>query len=37
MPNGILTYKRGDIWWVDLNHVVGSETGKERPCLMQAK
>lgn len=34
MPNGILTYKRGDIWWVDLNPVVGSETGKERPCLI---
>ena len=34
MPNGKLTYKRGDIWWVDLNPVVGSETGKERPCLI---
>ena len=34
MPNGILTYRRGEIWWVDLNPVVGSETGKERPCLI---
>ena len=34
MPNGTLTYKRGEIWWVDLNPVVGSETGKERPCLI---
>lgn len=34
MPNGTLTYKRGEIWWVDLNPIVGSETGKERPCLI---
>nr|WP_290224189.1 type II toxin-antitoxin system PemK/MazF family toxin [Trichocoleus desertorum] len=34
MPNGTLTYKRGEIWWVDLNPVVGSETGKDRPCLI---
>jgi mRNA interferase MazF len=34
MPNGILTYKRGEIWWVDLKPVVGSETDKERPCLI---
>lgn len=34
MPNGTLTYKRGDIWWIDLNPVVGSETGKKRPCLI---
>lgn len=34
MPNGTLTYKRGEIWWVDLNPVVGRETGKERPCLI---
>ncbi len=34
MPNGTLTYKRGEIWWVDLKPVVGSETGKERPCLI---
>ena len=34
MPNRTLTYKRGDIWWVDLNPVLGSETGKERPCLI---
>ena len=34
MPNGTLTYKRGEIWWVDLNPVLGSETGKERPCVI---
>ena len=34
MPNGHLTYKRGEIWWVDLNPVVGHETGKARPCLI---
>ncbi len=34
MPNGTLTYKRGEIWWVDLKPVVGHETDKERPCLI---
>jgi mRNA interferase MazF len=34
MPNGTLTYKRGEIWWVDLKPVVGAETDKERPCLI---
>lgn len=34
MPNGTLTYKRGEIWWVNLKPVVGSETDKERPCLI---
>lgn len=34
MPNGTLIYKRGEIWWVDLKPVIGSETGKERPCLI---
>jgi len=34
MPNGILLYKRGEIWWVDLRPVVGKETDKERPCLI---
>ncbi|MCY7321308.1 MAG: type II toxin-antitoxin system PemK/MazF family toxin [Phormidesmis sp. CAN_BIN36] len=34
MPKGILTYKRGEIWWIDLKPIVGSETGKERPCLI---
>lgn len=34
MPNGTLTYKRGEIWWVDLKPVVGNETDKERPCLI---
>ena len=34
MPNGKLTYKRGEIWWVDLQPVVGSETDKKRPCLI---
>lgn len=34
MPNRRLTYKRGEIWWVSLDPVIGSETGKERPCLI---
>ncbi len=34
MPDGILTYKRGEIWWVNLKPIVGSETDKERPCLI---
>jgi mRNA interferase MazF len=34
MPNGTLTYKRGEIWWVDLKPTVGNETDKERPCLI---
>ncbi|MUL39369.1 type II toxin-antitoxin system PemK/MazF family toxin [Gloeocapsopsis dulcis] len=34
MPNGKLTYKRGDIWWINLKPVIGSETDKERPCLI---
>ena len=34
MPNGTLTYKRGEIWWVDLQPVIGSETDKKRPCLI---
>jgi mRNA interferase MazF len=34
MPNGTLIYKRGEIWWVDLNPVIGSETNKERPYLI---
>jgi len=34
MPKGELTYKRGEIWWIDLEPVVGSETNKQRPCLI---
>jgi len=34
MPNGTLTYSRGEIWWVDLKPIIGSETDKERPCLI---
>lgn len=34
MPNGTLTYKRGEIWWVDLDPIRGRETGKQRPCLI---
>ncbi|WP_017305458.1 type II toxin-antitoxin system PemK/MazF family toxin [Spirulina subsalsa] len=34
MPNGNLTYKRGEIWWVDLKPVIGHETDKKRPCLI---
>jgi len=34
MPNGRLTYKRGEIWWIDLKPAIGHETDKERPCLI---
>lgn len=34
MPDGNLTYRRGEIWWVDLQPVVGRETDKQRPCLI---
>lgn len=34
MPNRKLTYRRGEIWWVNLEPTVGAETGKERPCLI---
>lgn len=34
MPDGTLTYKRGEIWWVDLKPVIGSETDRQRPCLI---
>lgn len=34
MPNGKLTYRRGEIWWVDLKPVIGGEVDKERPCLI---
>ena len=34
MPNGTLTYRRGEIWWVDLKPTIGRETDKERPCLI---
>lgn len=34
MPNGTLTYKRGEIWWIDLKPALGNETDKERPCLI---
>ena len=34
MPNGELTYRRGEIWWVELKPVKGSETDKIRPCLI---
>ncbi|MEM8642609.1 MAG: type II toxin-antitoxin system PemK/MazF family toxin [Cyanobacteria bacterium P01_G01_bin.54] len=34
MPNGQLSYRRGEIWWVDLNPAIGSEARKERPCLI---
>jgi mRNA interferase MazF len=34
MPRGDLRYKRGEIWWVNLDPVIGSETAKKRPCLI---
>ncbi|OKH38626.1 PemK family transcriptional regulator [[Phormidium ambiguum] IAM M-71] len=34
MPNGILTYQRGEIRWVKLDPTLGVETKKTRPCLI---
>lgn len=34
MPKGDLRYKRGEIWWVNLDPTVGNETAKKRPCLI---
>ncbi|MEL7502985.1 MAG: type II toxin-antitoxin system PemK/MazF family toxin [Cyanobacteria bacterium J06554_6] len=34
MPNGTLTYRRGEIWWVNLDPTIGNETKKRRPCLV---
>ncbi len=34
MPNGTLTYKRGEIWWINLQPTLGNETDKKRPCLI---
>ena len=30
----VLSLKRGDIYWVDLNPTVGSEIKKQRPCVL---
>jgi mRNA interferase MazF len=34
MPSGDLRYKRGEIWWVNLDPTLGSETAKKRPCVI---
>lgn len=34
MPKGDLSYRRGEIWWVNLDPTVGSETAKKRPCII---
>lgn len=34
MPNGNLIYKRGEIWWVELDPSTGVEAKKTRPCLI---
>jgi mRNA interferase MazF len=34
MPNSDLRYKRGEIWWVNLDPSVGNETAKKRPCVI---
>jgi len=34
MPNGILTYQRGEIRWVKLDPTLGVETKKTRACLI---
>ncbi len=34
MPNGELIYRRGEIWWIELDPAVGVETKKTRACLI---
>jgi mRNA interferase MazF len=34
MPRGELRYRRGEIWWVNLDPTVDSETAKKRPCVI---
>jgi mRNA interferase MazF len=34
MPNGILTYQRGEIRWVKLDPTIGAEIQKTRSCLI---
>jgi mRNA interferase MazF len=34
MPNGSLTYRRGEIRWVKLDPTVGAEIQKTRSCLI---
>ena len=34
MPNGNLIYKRGEIWWVELDPATGVEAKKTRACLI---
>jgi mRNA interferase MazF len=34
MPSGDLRYRRGEIWWVNLDPILGSETAKRRPCVI---
>ena len=34
MPNGSLIYKRGEIWWVELDPATGVEAKKTRACLI---
>ena len=29
-----MNLKRGDVYWVDLNPTIGSETKKQRPCVL---
>ncbi len=34
MPKGRLTYRRGEIYWVEMNPTVGAEVQKTRSCLI---
>lgn len=34
MPSGDLRYRRGEIWWVNLDPTIGRETAKKRPCVI---
>lgn len=34
MPNGNLVYKRGEIWWIELDPATGAEAKKTMACLI---
>lgn len=34
MPKGRLTYRRGEIYWVEMNPTVGAEVQKTRSCFI---
>lgn len=34
MTSSCIHYRRGEIWWVNLDPTVGNETAKKRPCVI---